>query len=230
MNRVLIVEDDPDISSVVEFNLRKEGFDTEVTAQGSSALRIVRDNAPDLVLLDLMLPDLPGLEVCREIRASSVARRVPIVMVTAKGQESDRLAGLESGADDYIVKPFSMRELVLRIRAVLRRADATEMVSLNRLERGPIAIDEAAHRVFVDGNEAVLTNTEYKLLLMFVKRPGRVFSRRQLLDQVWNMPGTVVTRTVDTHVKRLREKLGRAGENLETVRSVGYRFVLDGLN
>lgn len=227
MNRVLIVEDDPDISSVVDFNLRKEGFETEVAPQGSTALRIVREHPPDVMLLDLMLPDIPGLDVCREVRNSTSNRRVPILMVTAKGQEADRLAGLESGADDYIVKPFSMRELVLRVRAVLRRTEPAEAAQASRLERGPLSIDEAAHRVFVDGKETALTNTEYKLLVMFVKRPGRVFSRRQLLDQVWNMPGNVVTRTVDTHVKRLREKLGPAGSTIETVRSVGYRFVLD---
>ncbi len=228
MHRVLIVEDDPDISSVVDFNLRKEGFETEVASQGSTALRIVREHPPDVMLLDLMLPDIPGLDVCREVRNNTSNRRVPILMVTAKGQEADRLAGLESGADDYIVKPFSMRELVLRVRAVLRRAEPVEALQSGRLERGPISIDEAAHRVFVGGEEVALTNTEYKLLVMFVKRPGRVFSRRQLLDQVWNMPGNVVTRTVDTHVKRLREKLGLAGSTIETVRSVGYRFVLDG--
>lgn len=228
MARVLIVEDDPDISSVLEFNLQREGFDTQVTDSGARALRLMRELPADLIILDLMLPDIPGLDVCREVRSQPSTKGVPILMVTAKGQESDRLLGLETGADDYIVKPFSIREVILRAKAVMRRSEGTHTSSASRLESGPISVDSAAHRVFVDGKETLLTNTEYKLLLVFMRRPGRVFSRRQLLDQVWNMPGNVVTRTVDTHVKRLREKLGHAGGFIETVRTVGYRYTAPG--
>jgi two-component system, OmpR family, phosphate regulon response regulator PhoB len=225
MSRVLVVEDDADIRAVVDFNLRKEGFATTVTDRGAKALSLMREVHPDLMILDLMLPDIPGLDVCREVRSDASIRNIPILMVTAKGQESDRLAGLESGADDYLVKPFSVRELILRARAVLRRADETGATTASTIEGAGIVVDETAHRVFVHGSETALTHTEYKLLLMFMRRPGRVFSRKQLLDQVWNMPGNVVTRTVDTHVKRLREKLGESGAHIETVRSIGYRFV-----
>lgn len=225
MSRVLIVEDDPDISAVLDFNLKKEGFETFVADHGAKALRFLQEREADLVILDLMLSDIPGTDVCREIRANSATRLLPVLMLTARNQESDRLEGLRCGADDYVVKPFSTRELMLRIKAILRRSKATADVLPSSIEAGPISVDQAAHRVFVDGQETLLTHTEYKLLVMFLRRPGRVFSRQQLLDQVWNMPGNVVTRTVDTHVKRLREKLGPAGNYIETVRSVGYRFV-----
>jgi two-component system phosphate regulon response regulator PhoB len=225
MSRVLVVEDDPDISAVLDFNLRKEGFETHLASQGAAALRFLTEREADLVILDLMLPDIPGMDVCREIRANAATRDLPIVMVTAKDQESDKLLGLECGADDYVVKPFSVRELLLRAKAVLRRSKGPTKTSVPRLESGTIVVDQGAHRVFVCGEEVSLTHTEHKLLVMFLKRPGRVFSREQLLDQVWNMSGNVVTRTVDTHVKRLREKLGEAGDAIETVRSVGYRFV-----
>lgn len=223
MSRVLIVEDDLDICSVLEFNLQTSGFQTEVAHKGATA--IMRESPAELVLLDLMLPDISGIDVCRQLRAEATTQSIPIVILTARGQESDRLAGHESGADDYIVKPFSVRELILRIQAVLRRSKAPEAYPHTRFEGSGIVLDEEAHRVYVHGVETALTNTEYKLLLMFLRRPGRVFSRQQLLDQVWNMPSSLVTRTVDTHVKRLREKLGDAGAAIETVRSVGYRFV-----
>lgn len=225
MSRVLVVEDDPDISAVLDFNLKREGFDTYVASHGAKALRFLNERETDLVILDLMLPDIPGLDVCREIRSNTATKDLPIVMVTAKDQETDKLMGLECGADDYVVKPFSIRELLLRVRAVLRRTEPISKATPPRIESGPIAVDQAAHRVFINGEETPLTHTEYKLLVLFLKRPGRVFSREQLLDQVWNMPGNVVTRTVDTHVKRLREKMGPMGNAIETVRSVGYRFV-----
>jgi two-component system phosphate regulon response regulator PhoB len=223
MQRVLIVEDDADLSTVVEFNLRREGFTTAVADTGSRALRLARQMRPDLIILDLMLPDLQGVDVCREVRQDAAISSTPIIIVTARGQESDRLMGLEAGADDYLVKPFVVRELVLRARAVLRRAD----VGVNAHSTGSIVVDESSHRVYVDGKETPLTNTEYKLLLLFLQRPGKVLTRELLLSHVWNMPGTIVTRTVDTHVKRLREKLGDSGRSIETVRSVGYRFVVE---
>ncbi len=226
MATVLLVEDDPDIRSVLDFNLRREGFDTVLAEYGSKALRFLSEGQVDLVVLDLMLPDISGLDVCREARRGE-GRQVPIIMLTAKGHESDRLEGFECGADDYLAKPFSMRELMMRIRAVMRRfrGQAVAQSESTRLEAHGIIVDQAAHKVFVAGAEVTLTLTEYQLLVMLMQRPGRVFSRRQLLVQVWKMPETVVTRTVDTHVKRLREKLGGAGFAIETVRGVGYRLV-----
>ncbi len=226
MPKVLIVEDDVDLSGVLDFNLRKEGFNTTVASCGARALTCLRNDPPDLVILDLMLPDISGLEVCRELRADPGLKHTPVLMVTARGSESDRLQGLESGADDYIVKPFSVRELVLRIKAVLRRTSNAPPPA-SALESGGIVVDNAAHRVYAGNEEVLLTRTEYQLLTIFMARPGRVFSRRQLLEQVWHVQGNVETRTVDTHIKRLREKLGPAGSRIETVRSVGYRFVED---
>jgi two-component system phosphate regulon response regulator PhoB len=220
----LIVEDDTDISSVVDFNLRREGFATATTDSGATAVRMMRENPSDLVVLDVMLPDISGLDVCRELRGQDGRRQAAILLLTARGEEADRIAGLACGADDYIVKPFSIRELVLRARAVLRRSQDS-WGGPPRIESGPITIDESAHRVFIGGQEAQLTNTEYQLLRVFLRRPGCVFTRGQLLDQVWNMPGDIVTRTVDTHIKRLREKLGVVGASIETVRAVGYRYM-----
>jgi two-component system phosphate regulon response regulator PhoB len=226
--RVLIVEDDADISAVLDFNLRREGFETTATDRGASALRLMRESPADLVILDLTLPDISGLDVCRELRSANGSRDTAILMVTAKGEEADRVAGLGCGADDYIVKPFSIRELILRARAVLRRVGDGVDDTAKHLKSGLITVDEGAHRVFVLEQETPLTRTEYLLLRVFLRRPGCVFTREQLLDQVWNMPGDVVTRTVDTHVKRLREKLGPAGASIQTVRAVGYRYVSPG--
>ncbi len=225
MSQILIVEDDADISAVIDFNLSKAGFETLVSDSGARAMRLISEARPDLIILDLMLPDIPGLDICRQVRQDEELRHTPILMLTAKGEESDRLAGLAEGADDYLVKPFSVRELILRVQAVLRRAQPVDPSPALQVQDGPIVIDEDAHRVYVAGEETTLTHTEYRLLVLFLRRPERVFSRRQLLDQVWNMPGNIVTRTVDTHVKRLREKLGEAGDCIETVRGVGYRFV-----
>jgi two-component system phosphate regulon response regulator PhoB len=224
MAKVLVAEDDVDLSTIVTFNLRKHGFDVVTATTGARALKVVRTEPLSCVVLDLMLPDISGLEVCQEIRGDSLLCELPVIMVTARGSEQDRLLGLETGADDYIVKPFSVRELVLRVKAVLRRAP-TPRPDVSVVEAGGIAVDTAAHRVFAHAKEVSLTHTEYQLLTIFMGKPGRVFSRRQLLDQVWNIQGNVETRTVDTHIKRLREKLGDAGACIETVRSVGYRFV-----
>lgn len=222
--RVLIVEDDPDIQSVLSFNLERAGFETVVTDRGASAIRIVREEPVDLVLLDVMLPDIPGFDVCREIRSGQVSSQVLVLMLTARGQEPDRLQGFESGADDYIVKPFSTRELVLRVRALMRRGDKVTPLRRGEFAHGGLTIDEKAHRVFVASEEVRLTSIEFKLLSQFATRPGVVLTRPQLLSDVWNMQGELMTRTVDTHVKRLREKLGPAGKFIETVRAVGYRF------
>ncbi len=225
MTTVLLVDDERDLLSVLDFNLRAAGFETILATRGEEALLALKRRVPDLVLLDLMLPDIPGTEVCRRIKSEARTRHVPVVMLTAKGEEVDRVVGFELGADDYVTKPFSVRELVLRLKAILRRAGTGRPAEPARELVGPIRVDVEAHRVFVDGAEVVLTPLEFKLLSTFMLRLGRVQSREQLLEDVWEMSPEVETRTVDTHVKRLREKLGSGRELLETVRGVGYRLV-----
>jgi two-component system phosphate regulon response regulator PhoB len=222
---VLLVDDERDLLSLVDFNLRAAGFETLLASTGEQALAHLRRRVPDLVVLDLMLPDVPGTEVCRQLKADPRTRHVPVVMLTAKGEELDRVVGFEVGADDYVTKPFSVRELVLRIRAVLRRAGPPRGPERPREAVGPIRVDVDAHRVFVDGAEIQLTPLEFRLLATFMARLGRVQSREQLLEDVWEMSSEIETRTVDTHVKRLREKLGSGRDLLETVRGVGYRLV-----
>ena len=225
MTTVLLVDDERDLLSVLDFNLRAAGFETILATRGEEALLALRRRLPDLVLLDLMLPDIPGTEVCRRIKADPRTRHVPVVMLTAKGEEVDRVVGFELGADDYVTKPFSVRELNLRLKAILRRAGGGRIAERPREQVGPLRVDVDAHRVFVDGAEVVLTPLEFKLLSTFMARLGRVQSREQLLEDVWEMSPEVETRTVDTHVKRLREKLGSGRDLLETVRGVGYRLV-----
>jgi two-component system phosphate regulon response regulator PhoB len=221
---VLIVEDERDLVSLLEFNLRQGGFETASATTGEQAFAQVRRRVPDLVLLDLMLPDVSGTEVCRRLKSDPRTRHVPVVMLTARGEELDRVVGFELGADDYVVKPFSVRELVLRLRAVLRRA-ARPAGEPPPEAVGPIRVDVEEHRCFVAGEEIELTPLEFKLLTTFMSRLGRVQSREQLLSDVWEMSSEIETRTVDTHVKRLREKLGAGRDLLETVRGVGYRMV-----
>ncbi len=226
MTSVLLVDDERDLLSVLDFNLRAAGFETALATTGEQALAHLRRRVPDLVLLDLMLPDLPGTEVCRRIKADPRTKHVPVLMLTAKGDEVDRVVGFEVGADDYVTKPFSVRELVLRVKAVLRRSGA----GARGLERppeqvGPIRVDVDAHRAYADGVEITLTPLEFRLLTTLMARLGRVQSREQLLEDVWGMSAELETRTVDTHVKRLREKLGSGRDLLETVRGVGYRLV-----
>jgi two-component system phosphate regulon response regulator PhoB len=223
---VLVVDDERDLLSLVDFNLRAAGFETVLATTAAEALAHVRRRVPDLVLLDLMLPDLPGTEVCRQLKGDPRTRHVPVVMLTAKGEEMDRVVGFELGADDYVTKPFSVRELILRVRAVARRAGATARGGERAPEAvGPIRVDVDAHRCTVDGAEVQLTALEFRLLTTFMVRLGRVQSREQLLEDVWGMSSELETRTVDTHVKRLREKLGSGRDLLETVRGVGYRLV-----
>ena len=224
MATILVVDDERDLASLLDFNLRQAGFETALASTGAEALALARRRAPDLVLLDLMLPDLPGTEVCRQLKADARTRHVPVVMLTAKGDELDRVVGFELGADDYVVKPFSVRELVLRVQAVLRRA-AGPVPERPPEAVGAIRVDVEAHRCWVAGEEVELTPIEFKLLTTFMTRLGRVQSRDRLLEDVWEMSGELETRTVDTHVKRLREKLGPARDLLETVRGVGYRLV-----
>ena len=221
---MLIVEDEPDLVRVLEFSLQQAGFGTASASSGEDALAKVRLRVPDLVLLDLMLPDLPGTEVCRQLRQSPRTHHVPVIMLTARGDEVDRVVGFELGADDFVTKPFSVRELLLRIKAILRRNAAGDKEE-RRDRVGVIRIDSEEHRAFVEEEEITLTALEFKLLTTFVSRLGRVQTREQLLREVWGMSGDLQTRTVDTHVKRLREKLGAGRDLLETVRGIGYRLI-----
>jgi two-component system, OmpR family, phosphate regulon response regulator PhoB len=223
-SQILIVEDEQDLVSILEYNLQREGHMTKAVLNGTDALKAIQeDPAPDLVLLDLMLPDISGTEVCRQIRLAERTRRLPVIMLTAKGEEIDRVVGFEVGADDYVTKPFSVRELMLRVRAILRRFAGEEEAPVDT-NFGRLRMDSDGHRVWVDEEEITLTALEFKLLHTFLARKGRVQSREQLLNDVWGINADVVTRTVDTHVKRLREKLGEAGKYIETLRGVGYRF------
>ena len=221
---ILIVEDEKDLSDLEQFNLRQAGFDTVAARDGEQALDIVRQRLPDLVLLDLMLPGVPGTEVCRQLKSSPRTKQVPVIMVTARGEEVDRVVGFELGADDFVTKPFSMRELVLRVRAVLRRGIHGETDVLQE-NVGPLRIDPVAHRAFIANEEIVLTALEFKLLGTFMSRVGRLQTRSALLRDVWNLSGELQTRTVDTHIKRLREKLGPGRDLIETVRGSGYRMI-----
>ncbi len=225
-SRILIVEDERDLARVLSYNLKQAGFDVVVAHNGETALRATREEPIDLVLLDLMLPDISGMEVCRRLKQNAATSAIPIVMLTAKGEEIDRIVGFELGVDDYVVKPFSVRELVLRLHAILRRTDTTKPIA-DTYEFGILRVNRAAHRVWVDGGEVALTVLEFKLLTLLYDRRGRVLGRDLLLDEVWGSEKDVTTRNVDTHVKRLREKLGAAGGYVETVRGVGYRFRSD---
>jgi two-component system, OmpR family, phosphate regulon response regulator PhoB len=220
---ILIVDDEVDILDLLDVNLSREGFGVVRAETGRGALDAMERHRPRLVILDLMLPDLSGTEVCRRIRANDEFKDTPVIMLTARGEEFDRVVGFEVGADDYVVKSnLSMRELVLRIRAVLRRRGMA--VTSVRKQYGPLSIDETGHRVWVDDEEVMLTATEFRLLTELSRAIGKVQTRGSLLQRVWDMPADLNTRTVDTHVKRLREKLGAASERIETVRGVGYRF------
>ncbi|MBW2242663.1 MAG: response regulator transcription factor [Deltaproteobacteria bacterium] len=221
--RVLIVDDEPDLLELVRFHLAQAGYEVAVSQSGREGLEQVRRSPPDLLILDLMLPDLPGTEVCRKIRADPKLAGLPILMLTAKSEEVDRVVGFELGADDYVAKPFSPRELTLRVGAILRRVHQ-EPAAEGAFERGGLHLDPARHRCEVGGQEVDLTAKEFRLLETLMRRPGRVMSRQLLLDEAWGADIAVTERTIDTHLKRLREKLGAAGELIETVRGVGYRF------
>jgi phosphate regulon transcriptional regulator PhoB len=222
--RVLIVEDEPDISGLLAFHLEREGYQVARSTNGADALQQVRVRPPDLVLLDLMLPGMNGLEVCRRLRQDPATAALPIVMLTAKGEEVDRVLGLELGADDYIVKPFSPKEVVARVRAVLRRSRAPAEGA--PLAIGKLSIDVARHLVRVDGASVSLTPKEFDLLRTLAETRGRVLSREMLLDRVWGYAaaGEIESRTVDVHVRRLRVKLGGEGRRIVTVKGVGYRL------
>jgi two-component system, OmpR family, phosphate regulon response regulator PhoB len=223
---VLVIEDEIDLATTVEYNFKNEGFQVRVAHTGREGLAAATSEPlPDVVVLDLMLPDLSGIEICRRLREQEATRDIPVIMCTAKGEEIDRVVGFEVGADDYVVKPFSVRELVLRVRAMLRRVDARRVDPDSSVLRfGRLKIDRDAHRAWIDDGEIALTALEFRLLHAFMSRRGRVQTREALLSDVWGIEADVTTRTVDTHVKRLREKLGDAGMYIETLRGVGYRF------
>ena len=223
MSRILVIEDETALQKVLDYNLRLAGHEVVSTARGEEGVRLAAEGKPDLVLLDLMLPDVPGTEVCRALQREEATRRIPIVIVSARGDEADRIVGFELGAADYVIKPFSVRELVLRVQAVLRRARGAAPPG-RRIELGGLRVDEEAHRAWVFGEEVELTLLEFKLLLALYENRERVQTRGALLDQVWRMDVNVTTRTVDTHVKRLRDKLGAAGDHIQTVRGIGYRL------
>ncbi len=223
MPRILVIEDDADIREVLSYNLGQAGYEVLLAARGYDGLRLAREAEPDLVLLDLMLPDLPGTEICRAIKQDPARRPVAVVILSARGHELDRVVGFEVGADDYVTKPFSVRELVLRVRAVLRRRQKQEHVA-QPVEFGSLRMDREAHRVWVDAELIDLTSLEFRLLLTLFDRKNRVQPRNALLEDVWGVDAKISARTVDAHVKRLREKLGAARDYIETVRGVGYRF------
>ncbi|MBI3178869.1 MAG: response regulator transcription factor [Deltaproteobacteria bacterium] len=224
MAKVLVIEDERDLQQVLTYNLRQAGYEAISAERGLEGLKLAQNEHPDLVLLDLMLPDVPGTDVCRTLKEDAATRSIPVVMLTARGEEIDRVVGFEIGADDYIVKPFSVRELLLRIHAILRRSKSDRPTAGSAIEFGCLKVDREAHRVWVEGREVELTALEFRLLVTLYERRNRVQTRAALLDDVWGIQADVTTRTVDTHVKRLREKLEAARDYVETVRGVGYRF------
>jgi two-component system, OmpR family, phosphate regulon response regulator PhoB len=225
---VLVVDDEKDLRSLLDFNLKQSGYRTLQAATGQEALMQAQRHAPDMILLDLNLPDLSGIEVARRLKADPETREIPIVMLTARGSESDRITGFELGAEDYVAKPFSVRELILRLNVVRRRLsvprNSEETTEARRLTCGPIDVDLDACLVRVDGRDLALALLEFRLLVYLMEGQGKVRTREQLLKHVWSYPVDSATRTIETHVKRLRAKLGNAGERIETVRSIGYRI------
>ncbi len=221
--KILIVEDDKHISKLVKYNLEKAGFECIVTIAGEKALEILDKESIDLIILDIMLPKMDGFEVCKQIKQDKKLTAIPIIMLTAKGEEMDRVVGFELGADDYVVKPFSPRELILRVKAILKRKEPFETAK-DILSKDKLKVDITRHKVTIDKKDVELTSMEFKLLVILMQRVGRVQSREMLLNNVWDISADITTRTVDTHIKRLRQKLGKIGKLIETVRGIGYRF------
>lgn len=224
-SKILIVEDEPDIVELLAYHLNQAGFETKAVANGRDALNQIKANLPDLILLNLLLPEVDGLEICRLLKQDASTAGIPVIILTAKGEEIDRIVGFELGVDDYITKPFSPREVVLRVRAVLRRPVDAKLSKTSKLvEIHGLTIDLDKHQVFSEDGVIYLTATEFKLLSLFTRSAGRVFTRNILMDAVWQEEYYGIDRTVDTHISRLRRKLGRFGELIETVRGIGYRF------
>lgn len=224
MQNILIIEDDPDIAESLHYNLKREGFRPAIAESGEKGLRLALDErtTPSLIVLDLMLPGMSGMELCRRLRREPLTEATPIIMLTAKAAEADKIAGLEIGADDYIVKPFSTKELMARVRAVLRRVEKDEQP---KFEDGRMTVDFGDMRVLCNGTDVKLTRKEFALLAHLIKNTGRVSTRQQLLDNVWGYSYFGDTRTLDVHIRRLRQKLGDCGDSIETVVGVGYRFL-----
>lgn len=222
--RILVVDDEPDVLQLVQYNLTAADFDVVTASDGMEAVKKARALLPNLIILDLLLPELDGLEVCKLLRRDQNTASIPILMLTAKAAEMDRVLGLELGADDYVTKPFSPRELVLRVRRLLR-ASQTPEAQTDRIQAGDLMVDIQRHETLVNGRSVELTATEFKLLTSLAQRRGRVQTREKLLQEVWGYDNLIDTRTVDTHMRRLREKLGVAARYLDTVRGVGYRFL-----
>lgn len=221
---VLIVEDDQHISKLVKYNFEKAGFSCTVSITGEEALHILDKESVDLIILDIMLPKMDGFETCRLMKQDAKAAAIPVIILTAKGEEVDRVVGLELGADDYIVKPFSPRELILRAKAILRRGQPKKEKGKEILRAGDIVVDIPRHKVMVNKKSVEFSPMEFKLLLILIERKGRLQSRDVLLNDVWGLSTEVTTRTVDTHVKLVRQKLGKAGRMIETVRGIGYKM------
>ncbi len=225
--QILVIEDEDDIRNLVVMNLKRAGFDVLSAGNGSDGLSLLRAHRPPVLLLDLMLPDMSGEDICATLRGDPDTKGTYVIMVTARTEEQDRIAGFEVGADDYVPKPFSVKELVLRVKAAARRTQSTSPDvpdAPDELQFDNLTIDNRAHRVWIEGEEVELTSTEYKLLMYLATSDGKMCSRGELLEQVWELPPTLNTRTVDTHVKRLRQKLGAAAPLVQTVRGAGYRF------
>ncbi len=222
--QILVVDDEPDILSVLVYHLSREGYRVTTAVNGQGALTTAQAEQPDLIILDLMLPGIDGYEVLQRLRRGERTSSTPVILLTARREEDERVKGFEVGADDYITKPFSARELTLRVEALLRRSKAEPVSASRRISVGPVELDREAHRVFSDGVEVDLTRLEYRLLEVLLERRGRVQTRRQLLQAVWDTNAAIETRTVDMHVARLRTKLGGAASLIETVRGIGYRF------
>lgn len=222
--KILIVEDDTHISKLVKYNLEKEGYTCFTAITGEDAISTVEQEYIDLMVLDIMLPKMDGLEVCKLVRQMPDSKHIPIIMLTAKGEEVDKVVGFELGADDYMVKPFSPRELLLRIKAILRRREESVAAvdDIEEISIKNVTLNTARHKVFINKKEIPLTAMEFKLLFTLMQRKGRVQSRDVLLNDVWDMDASITTRTIDTHIKRLRKKMGRAGSMIETVRGIGY--------
>ncbi len=225
-SRILVVDDEPDVTELLKYKLEQEGFECRLLNDPLSFVGQLREFRPHLVLLDIMMPEINGLQLCRIVRADPEMKEVPVIFLTARGETEDRVKGLESGAEDYISKPFDTRELLLRVNKVLnRRGKGGDFVTRARVQIGAVAIDDERHQLLVDGAEVILTATEFRLLKLLMERKGRVQSRENLLVNVWNYDTEIETRTVDTHIRRVREKLGPHAHMIETVRGVGYRAV-----
>ncbi len=225
MSSILIIEDEKDIVEALEYNLKREGFGVSRSFDGYNGLRIAKDKLPDLILLDLMLPGIGGLEIVKILKREEKTRNIPIIILTARGEETDRVLGLELGADDYIAKPFGMRELIARVKAVLKRSGAQPETPSHRIKLAGLEIDPDKHEVTVHGKTIELTAKEFALLSFLVNQREKVFSRERLLDKVWGIDQQIETRTVDVHIRRLREKLGKVGDHIRTLRGVGYKYV-----